>query len=213
MSPPYVYQALPPSRSIRLFRLFPSADAEKPLRGELFEYSLQEMYEQEQPYDALSYVWGQSNTTHSIEVDGCDLRITASLQTALSYMRHRRREKLIWVDALCINQDDDAEKEHQIGLMHQIYGCSNCVVVWLGETKDESDEALEDLRMIGAKWHRFSKQEEEVSDRIVRLLQRPWFRRIWVMAICDVSLEQRLIVLGPSRGWGSSPCPNTMWSL
>ncbi|ETS87142.1 hypothetical protein PFICI_00970 [Pestalotiopsis fici W106-1] len=181
MGPPYIYQALPSSQSIRLLRLFPSAGASEPLKGQLLEYSLQDMHDHEEPYDALSYVWGETDTTHFIELDGCNLAITANLQTALTYVRHRIRDKLLWVDALCIDQDNKREKEHQIGLMYGIYACASCVVVWLGEMADESDQALEDLRKVGRQWHINTKKEGQISDRIIALFQRPWFERIWVL--------------------------------
>ncbi|ETS74808.1 hypothetical protein PFICI_13292 [Pestalotiopsis fici W106-1] len=177
----YAYQGLPAQQCIRLLRLLPSLDAAKPLEGHLFEYSLWDMYDQMVPYDALSYVWGDPNASHSIQIDGLAFPITASLNTALSYLRHSRRERIIWVDALCIDQNNEREKEHQISLMYQIYACSSCVVVWLGEERDGSDQAIKELYSLGTAAPTNGVLKNTASDYVMRLFQRAWFRRIWVL--------------------------------
>lgn len=189
----YVYQALTSRRSIRLLRLFPSRDASAAPQGQLFECPLEDAPEQKFPYEALSYAWGDPETSHAIEIDGLDLPVTANLHAALQRLREKRRERLLWIDALCIDQRNDKEKEHQIQLMYQIYACASCVVVWLGEENDESDQALEDIRIIarqdkgsddivGSGWNGSTSRNknDRILERIGKLFQRAWFRRIWV---------------------------------
>lgn len=97
-------------------------------------------------YEALSYTWGSSEKERSISIDGNQILITKSLYIALENLRHHgpslrrfRRDRIIWADALCINQDDDAEKSVQVAMMGKIYSMAFSVRIWIGE--DPSAEA------------------------------------------------------------------------
>lgn len=68
-----------------------------------------------------------------IRVDGVEFPVTVNLHEALLRLRDPAIERIIWIDAVCIDQDDDTEKTHQIGLMSKIYGQANRVIIWLGE--------------------------------------------------------------------------------
>ncbi|KAK4167756.1 heterokaryon incompatibility protein-domain-containing protein [Cladorrhinum sp. PSN259] len=81
---------------------------------------------------ALSYVWGDPTVTRCISVDGQDFKVTTNLGDALLELRDRRRQRKLWVDAICINQQDAREKSSQIPLMSQIYRDATRVIVWLG---------------------------------------------------------------------------------
>jgi hypothetical protein len=83
------------------------------------------------------------------------------------------------VDAVCINQENDKEKEDQISLMAEIYAKALRVVVWLGEAEVDSDRALEVIRLAGEKPVGLSNTELP-QEAIRQLLKRSWFRRIWV---------------------------------
>lgn len=63
----------------------------------------------------------------------------------LSYLQDYQLDRILWVDAICINQDDQGEKNKQIPLIRTIYAAS-CVIVWLGEAMEDSDGALESIR-------------------------------------------------------------------
>src|SRR5436190_15840060 len=60
-------------------------------------------------YEALSYVWGDPHVTESIRMDGAEVQITINLNDALRRLRTTHRTRTVWVDALCINQQDDQE--------------------------------------------------------------------------------------------------------
>jgi hypothetical protein len=117
----------------------------------------------------------------------------------------------MWVDAICIEQRNEREKEEQIELMHKIYACASSVIVWLGEEGNESDEAyeaFEELRTIGKNRAANSAYTKQVSERIVKL-----FRRIWVITTTLQSLEFLLTDLGASRSCCSSAYTNSMQPL
>ncbi|KAH8591877.1 heterokaryon incompatibility, partial [Bisporella sp. PMI_857] len=88
---------------------------------------------------ALSYAWGETTTTHHVMIEGKRLPITANLDKALRRVRRNNQDLYLWVDAICINQDDTAEKENQISMMFQIYQSATQVVVYLGEHSDHSE--------------------------------------------------------------------------
>ena len=179
---PYCYRALLPGPdSTRLLRLLPSEDENAPIQCQLFNYSLQESDKRTHPYDALSYVWGKSGETRPVFIDKHDLLVTPNLHGALSHLRHCSIERIIWVDSICINQEDIKEKEQQIRFMAKIYGQANRVVVWLGEAADNSIQALEEIRVAGGKMSTNSSLSKEIMQQaVLALLRRPWFQRIWV---------------------------------
>jgi hypothetical protein len=178
---PYCYRGLLPGPdSIRLLRLLPSEDENASIQCQLFNHSLQESGKRTHPYDSLSYVWGKSDKTRPIFIDKHELPVTLNLYEALLRLRYRSIERIIWVDAVCINQENIKEKEQQIRFMAKIYGQANRVVVWLGEAADNSDQALEEIRVAGGKMPTNSANKEMIQKAVLALLQRPWFRRIWV---------------------------------
>ena len=179
---PYRYSSLMPGNdSIRLLRLMPDEDEAADIQCELFEYSLRDSgSSRTHLYDALSYVWGNPNETLPIFIDGHVLDITASLHAALLRLRDHSLERIIWVDAVCINQANEEEKGHQIQSMARIYGQANRVIVWLGEVADDSDLALEAIRVASSKKSTYCSDSERTPPAVLALLQRPWFRRIWV---------------------------------
>jgi hypothetical protein len=111
----YRYSPLPDD-NIRLLCLLPNASEAEPLQCKLLDYNLQNSSGRTHFYDALSYVWGDPNDTRPIyivedESPGKDeLQVTTNLYTALSHLRNCFFQRIIWVDALCINQKNGKEK-------------------------------------------------------------------------------------------------------
>jgi hypothetical protein len=108
------------------------------------------------------------------------LPVTTNLHAALSRLRDHSFERIIWVDAVCINQADLQERGHQVQSMAKIYRTANCVIIWLGETAKDSDRALEEIRVAAGEESTNSLNSKASQQAILALLQRPWFRRIWV---------------------------------
>ena len=177
----YRYSPLPQGFDIRLLRLMPHEDGTAPIQCQLFDYSLQDSLQESgkrtHPYDALSYAWGDSGKPQSISVGEYDLPVTKKLHEALLHLRYRSIERIMWIDAVCIDQENQQEKMKQIWLMGKIYAQANRVVVWLGEATVDSDRALEDIRVAGGEESTNSSNNQPA---IFALLGRPWFRRIWV---------------------------------
>lgn len=166
--------------SIRLLRLMPHEDETADIQCELFEYSLRDSHTQFHLYEALSYVWGDPKKKLPLIIHNHRLDVTVNLHAALLRLRNHSLERVLWIDALCIDQANQEEKELQIRYMAKIYGKANCVLVWLGEAADNSDLALEQIRIAGSRGPVDYSSEARVQKAVLALLQRQWFRRIWV---------------------------------
>ncbi|KAF2804422.1 HET-domain-containing protein [Mytilinidion resinicola] len=182
-----------PRDSIRLLRLMPHEDETADIQCELFEYSLQNSCKGTHPYDALSYVWGDPYEKLPIFIHGHSFHVTVNLRAALSHLRNHSIERILWVDAICIHQENLEEKENQIQAMAKIYGQANRVVVWLGEAADDSDLAFEEIRVAGHKKATNSLGSKRIQQAVLALLQRPWFRRIWILQ--EVAAARHVLIL------------------
>lgn len=67
-----------------------------------------------QKYEALSYAWGDPTKSHEIFVNGKVLKITTNLHVALQYLRQPDVARVLWIDAICIDQENISEKNHQV---------------------------------------------------------------------------------------------------
>ena len=181
----YNYTQLSLPTCIRLLRLLPSAKDEQNLRCELLEYPIQSSDTVFHPYEALSYVWGSEDKPKSIIVANQYLNITQSLYTALLRLQNHTCPRIVWVDAICINQANNKEKESQIPLMAEVYAKATRVVVWLGEIEDDSNEALNAIRVTAENSTSLSKTQLPVQ-AVSTLLERSWFSRVWVRAYINL---------------------------
>jgi hypothetical protein len=165
----------------------PHEDETAPIQCQLFDYSLQESGKGTHLYEALSSVWGDSDKPQYISMGKLELPITVNFHAALSRLRDRSIERIIWVDAICISQANVPERNYQVQLMAKIYSKASRVIAWLGETADDSDRALEAIRVaaekqsVSASSNETNQTIQQASQQaILALLQRLWFRRIWV---------------------------------
>jgi phage FluMu protein Com len=102
-------------KEIRILKIYPGL-TEEPLRCSLQPASLDDAR-----YSALSYCWGDGNDRRDIAVNGRIISVTKNLENALRHLKNRAQDVAIWADAICINQQDLAEKSIQVGMMGNIY--------------------------------------------------------------------------------------------
>ncbi|GAB1205870.1 hypothetical protein APSETT445_004549 [Aspergillus pseudonomiae] len=179
----------------RLLRLLPNEENTAPIKCQLLNYSLQKNRNGVHLYDALSYVWGDPARPQVIYIEDGEFKVNQNLHSALRRLRDPTFERILWVDAICINQADDKEKERQIQAMGKIYARANQVVVWLGDEADNSDKAMEGIRVKVADSYGVSEYANVGTHdaEISKLCERPWFRRIWVVQ--EVGLARDIRVL------------------
>jgi hypothetical protein len=101
---------------------------------------------QDHEYEALSYAWGKFSTKDIIICGGADKQITPNLEAALRQLRYTDRPRILWVDAICIDQEDVAERSRQVRMMQNIYPSATQVVVWLGPETPQDNRAFGSLR-------------------------------------------------------------------
>jgi len=153
------------------------------------------------PYDALSYTWGGTDKTSTVIVNGKYLDVTANLYSALRHLRSETEDKVLWVDAICIDQNNKRERGHQVQQMCKIYSQAEKVIVWLGQATRETDLLLESLQRLEnlstrdghgyrywelEQWTQFwlsvpKNPDSELRYGLGLLLSRPWFRRVWIL--------------------------------
>ena len=172
--PSYHHSPLPEG-SVRLLRLLPHRDESSRIECRLTVCHLLDSGTAH-PFDALSYAWGSGDSSKLILIDNREYGVGANLHAALLHLRDGFVDRIVWVDAICIDQTNTEEKSRQVQSMAKIYAKASRVIVWLGEAAAASDQALEDLRMSPNRQslHKINKQA------ILDLLKRSWFQRIWV---------------------------------
>jgi hypothetical protein len=205
----YYYSPLPRLGTIRLLCLLPHKEQIAPIECQLFDYLLQAPDRETHLYDALSYVWGSPIKPLSISIekvssdkqsiDRCQLHITANLHTALVHLRDHSLKRIIWIDAICINQEDLEERGQQVRLMAEIYCKANHVIVWLGEVMGDGDRTLKAIRTAADSDSPESLNNKANQQAILRLLQRPWFQRIWVRTQDSQEYQQKFANKWPYR--------------
>lgn len=143
----YVYQPLSGSRVIRVAEIQPG-EYGSPLTITLREtvLPLTGNGQAKPEYQTLSYEWGQNKRDTPIDCDGYTVLITKNLEAALRRIRLIDRPLRMWIDSLCINQENIEERNHQVTLMPLIYKCSPRVNMWLGEENTNTEEGI---RMLG----------------------------------------------------------------
>ncbi|KAK8040084.1 hypothetical protein PG993_008495 [Apiospora rasikravindrae] len=157
MADAHVYAPLDLSKdSIRLLRLY-NGDPGTEIRCEIIESYLSKS--EGIPYEALSYTWegGLTNDSPCILLDGQVFPVTRNLFQALSSLRLPNEDRLLWIDAICINQADHCEKGHQVGQMRHVYQNAERVLIWLGPGTNDTDQLLDTMGVWEKRSHELQK--------------------------------------------------------
>ncbi|KAI0533773.1 heterokaryon incompatibility protein-domain-containing protein [Xylaria digitata] len=198
------YQPLPDSKSfIRLLYLRPRnrttlIEGRTALNCEVIIHPVSDC----PPYVALSYAWGDATIRRSVKLGSHIVSLTESLVVALEHLQHDEKALVVWADAVCINQADDAEKSDQVQMMSRIYKSAALVAAWLGPESDDSHKAIKQLQDFKELTFSMMGQIDEIENMfesgqpeggempprqnidflpVKKLLERPWFDRIWVL--------------------------------
>jgi hypothetical protein len=170
-------------------------------------------------YSAISYTWGDANNKEVILVDNRPFQITANLASCLKTLNITGPAKWglpsntplhLWVDAICINQDDIPERNRQVLRMLDIYKRARNVQIWLGQKTAHTEFAFNRLREIDKAFLQLPRglgsailgQLAEISQKLLPglflegldngleqatheglkdLVNRTWWRRTWIL--------------------------------
>jgi hypothetical protein len=159
---PAIYRTLADINEIRLLELQPARDITDSIICRLVHRN----FHDNPKYEALSYVWGSTDSPSRIEVNGSVVKVTRNLWHALKYLRLAGAPRVLWIDALCINQNDTTERNHQVSQMGKIYRNAWSVVAWLGRADKRTRVAMDYII-------RFEPPEEEYIDKTGEIVRRP----------------------------------------
>lgn len=153
-------------------------------------------------YCALSYTWGERASQRWIRLNGMPFMIQPNLFGALKTIRKEDEEIFLWADGVCINQADTAERNHQVGLMGNIYRSAKNIRIWLGPAGEESDVVLDYVERDSDRFRREKAGEtlEEIPefeekaflDAFRALHRRPYWGRAWIKQ--EVILARELVI-------------------
>ncbi|KAK4228870.1 ankyrin repeat-containing domain protein [Podospora fimiseda] len=192
--------------AIRLLRLFKGIDGD-PIRCEIFQTFLHEV--DGVPYEAVSYTWGNIRDQIEITMNDQRAKIGTNLYLFLCSLRQPSEDNILWVDAICIDQENDREKGHQVRQMGQIYAKAQNVQIWLGPATDDTDFFINRMNELDERvlkrvdyrrnspqawfneWPAFLEEMEQHSPdsnfitrgrrALIQLFKRPWFQRVWII--------------------------------
>lgn len=220
----YQYEPLIAEDAVRMLVLEPADDFESPLRCSVIQRrrDSQSLSASGCEYSAVSYTWGDNAFSHRLFVRHASdaqswhcLHITASVDSLLRYLRVPYKTRTFWIDAICLNQQDETEKTQQIPLMGRIYSDAKRVHIWLGD--DEAEKAARAFTII----RRIEYEEERMLDEeeaacLVHFFNRPWFSRRWIIqeavfshdavfhcGFYKLGLSRVMAALKKTEGWGS----------
>lgn len=220
----FIYASPLGSETIRLVRFTnqgPVRRAEKPSL-EISTHALVESLD----YHALSYTWGPPEGTQhyknsdrqSIFIGGEKFYVFPNLYDVLVQMRESRVAEYYWIDAICIDQKNEAEKAVQVSMMDRIYVTATQVDIWVGKGTRDSVQVFElVMKLADMPWDTMSTKLQLVDDEafqsyglptltpenwgpFVNFFDRNWFKRVWV--IQEAALARKAIFF-----WGGVTIP------
>ncbi|KAG4424247.1 hypothetical protein IFR04_002651 [Cadophora malorum] len=163
------------------------------------------------PYEAVSYCWGTDPPTRKIVVDGKSMKVLDSVYEVLCYRRSFREEKLLWIDSVCINQEDEAEKSEQIQLMRTIFSEAAGVLAWLGDVENaliarifisSLNSKSELLGMTTLDRLLDYRARHDFAWRFMGpVFSQPWFTRSWMLQEIALAKRVDLVFGGVSLDW------------
>ncbi|KAL5323871.1 hypothetical protein ACEPPN_008413 [Leptodophora sp. 'Broadleaf-Isolate-01'] len=227
---PYPSPRMTDAHEIRVLELLPGSE-EQPIHCLL---TIEHLWDDPR-YEALSYAWGSSAETKPMQLNKTSFEITSNLEIALRHLRHEQESRRLWVDALCINQNDPIEKQTQVKLMSEIYPAAENVLCWLGPEEDDSAFVMQRLQELAdAKARRRGSSSSEDSDLdidsgadphyedkerfyqgLFKLLSRQWWSRLWTCQEFALTLKDPQMVCGKQWSKLRSPASNALsrWDL
>jgi hypothetical protein len=148
-------------------------------------------------YVALSYRWGDPSITKEISINGALVQVTSNLESALRHLFCHY--KCLWVDAICINQQDKAERSQQLLWMGSIYRRAEKVAAWIGQEADDSHLAVDFIQNFqfhstapGVELQVEANLQPATYSALMWLLDQEYWRRVWV--IQEIALSRSTMV-------------------
>lgn len=195
------------SKQIRLLKVL-AGHPRTPIRCEMHDTFLDPSRRCQ--YETVSYRWGDDRSKAVIYIDGIAIKTTASAARVLLQFRLQEQDRMLWIDAICIDQTSETEnqprpteKDQQVAIMGDIYRCSQNNLIWLGSDRGDSyrtfnamQAVLENIdRQAGlpSNFHDMMNEPTHLANRdnmfldktidfppLIELFSSPWWQRVWV---------------------------------
>ncbi|KAK7188877.1 ankyrin and HET domain-containing protein [Paraphaeosphaeria sporulosa] len=191
----YKYQGLVDEDEIRLLVVEPG-NQDEDLRCSLVHARLSDRPE----FEAISYTWGTDAPSKQILLDGHIFSVRNNIYHALKRYRHATRQRILWADAISINQDDIPERSSQVKLMKKVYMYASHVLIWLGPNLEHDDLANADVRALV---ERESKRNADTVTALQEFFTRSWFSRMWILQELVVAARPQIHWAMHSASWSA----------
>lgn len=175
----YNYEALDGTPgAIRIFVLHPAQHVDAPISGDL-----QHVSHDSYSYTAISYVWGDPLHNHRIQISGQDFGVADNLFNVLCHLRRSAEPISLWIDAICINQNDILERNFQVQKMAAIYRSAVEVVGCLGSARLDFELGLSLLQKLLVDDEQLYLEDSHVPawEALIALLDKPYWTRVWIL--------------------------------
>lgn len=187
-----IYNPLPQGNYIRLLEV-----CQDSLSHELVcKFNIVRLDDCRHKYTAISYAWENQAPVSRIRFsNGQSIPLSLTLSTLFDSLRKNYRSFTLWIDAICINQKDTAEKSSQVRLMGQVYSCAEQLLLWLGESNRETQDAFQFMESKQTlSWPDDWDLEKDLSglESLFTVLERPYFQRVWV--IQEITLNDNVLM-------------------
>lgn len=186
-------------------------------------------------FEAVSYAWGSACDPVNIfvgKIGRKTLPVTQNLAEALQYFRYKDKPRTLWIDAICVNQQNLKERSQQVKRMADVYSKAARVVVWLGPESDDSSLAMDCFDKIASKvkvdWTTLSMSaithEVHWADTVTQsplephemlainhLIYRSWFERLWIWQEVILASEHTQVMCGSRKTLWNSLRATAFW--
>ncbi|KAK3214936.1 hypothetical protein GRF29_19g1733159 [Pseudopithomyces chartarum] len=214
-----LYEAIDSSdQEIRLLELLPGTFSET-IKIHLYKAKLKDL----PVYEALSYAWGRE--LHDEEpalVNGTPFIVTDNLDCALRYLRLPKTRRTLWIDALCINQEDTFERNQQVQLMCFVYSNASNVLVWLhpidpggadrlafdyiNRDTVPSDSCDDSVSSASSGGSLKNNDEALLILALISLCRCTWFTRLWIVQELTLATQDPIVCCGFKTALWSQFC-------
>ncbi|KAI4921568.1 hypothetical protein J4E85_008913 [Alternaria conjuncta] len=148
-------------------------------------------------FEALSYTWGNTGDTKTIQINDVRKDVPRNLEEALRALRGLEETlsgMRYWIDALCIDQDNIEERNEQVKRMKEIYGRARAVIVWLG--REEEMDSITVQRMHSLLVGETIKPVQSEWPALAAFVQKPYWSRCWIMQELAMNHNSTLFLCG-----------------
>jgi hypothetical protein len=179
------YTALPSGNFLRIVDLLPASDLAAPI---VCVTRIQEITQAAtQGYEALSYVWGTAQDSMQISLDDLEAIVRQNLYSALQHLRLHTEPRRLWIDAICIDQWNTLERNHQVGMMCDIFSVTSRVIAWWGPELDTTQRIFDCFAQSPTKVHYRTLSMYQADVAAVPTLA--YWSRVWIVQEIVVARE------------------------